>query len=389
MDPTLRRFSIFYFCYYAALGAYTPYIGRWVASLGHGGWVVGAMLGLWYASRIAGPPAWSMASHGSARQGRWFFAGCVLTALCFAGFFFTRGAWALLGVMAAFGFFYNAVMPQFEAMTLAALGDGTARYGRIRVWGSIGFLVVASTYGWLLDRLGDDAYVWLTLPWLLATAAAAWPHRHDPPAPDEPAPRLDASLLRRPGVGRFLVVALLVQLGFGPFYVFYTLHLQAHGHSGLAVGVLWGLGVLVEIALFWQAPRLIARLGADRLIAWCIGLTVLRWAATAWFAGSFAAMAAVQLLHALSFAMFHACCMQRMGELFPGPLGRHGQSLLYAFSSGVGGVLGALMAAALWEGGGGEAAFAGGAIATALAWWVHARGRAREDGSVVAPSTAR
>jgi PPP family 3-phenylpropionic acid transporter len=378
MDPTFRRFSAFYLCYYAALGAYTPYIGRWVDSLGHGGWVVGAMLGLWYASRIVAPPAWSLASHGSARQGAWFVAGCALTALCFCGFFVARQAWALLAVMAAFGLFYNAVMPQFESMTLAALGAQTQRYGRIRVWGSIGFLVVASTYGALLDRLGNAAFVWLTLPLLLATVAAAWPHRHDPPAPAEPAPRLDWSLFARPGVGRFLAVALLMQLGFGPFYVFYTLHLQAHGHSGLAVGVLWGIGVLIEIALFWQAPKVIARIGVMRLIAWCIGLTALRWAATALLAGSFAAMAAVQLLHALSFAMFHACCMQRIGALFPGALGRHGQSLLYGFSSGIGGVLGALMASALWELGGGEVAFLGGAAATAVAWLVHARATAVE-----------
>jgi PPP family 3-phenylpropionic acid transporter len=384
MDPAFRRYSLFYLCYYAALGAYTPYIGRWVASLGHGGWVVGAMLGLWYATRIVGPPAWSMASQRDGRQGRWFVAGCVLTALCFAGFAFTRSAPALLAVMAAFGLFYNAVMPQFEAMTLAALGDGTHRYGRIRVWGSIGFLAVASTYGWLLDRLGDDAFVWLTLPWLVATAAAAWPHRHDPPAPDAPPPRLDVALWTRPGVRSFLAVALLMQLGFGPFYVFYTLHLQAHGHSGLAVGVLWGIGVVIEIALFWQAPKLISRLGAQRLIAWCLGLTVLRWAATGMLAGSFTAMAAMQALHALSFAMFHACCMHRMGELFPGALGKHGQSLLYGFSSGVGGVLGALMAAALWERGGGEAAFVGGAVATAIAAWVHARGRARAAARAVA-----
>jgi PPP family 3-phenylpropionic acid transporter len=379
MDPTFRRFSIFYLFYYAALGAYTPYIGRWVASLGHGGWVVGAMLGLWYATRIVGPPAWSLASHGSPRQGRWFVAGCVLTALCFAGFFFSRSAWALLGVMAAFGLFYNAVMPQFEAMTLAALGADTHRYGRVRVWGSIGFLVVASTYGALLDRLGDAAFVWLTLPLLVGTATAAWPHRRDPPAPTSPAPRLDLTLFRRPGAARFLAVALLMQLGFGPFYVFYTLHLQAHGHDGLAVGVLWGLGVLIEIALFWQAPRLIARIGAARLLAWCLGLTALRWAATGLFADSFAAMAAVQLLHALSFAMFHACCMQRIGALFPGALGRHGQNLYYAFSSGIGGVLGALLAAALWEAGRGQAAFLGGAAVAAIAWWVHLQGMRRRN----------
>jgi PPP family 3-phenylpropionic acid transporter len=384
MDPTFRRFSVFYLCYYAALGAYTPYIGRWVASLGHGGYVVSFMLGLWYASRIVGPPAWIAASHRSTRQGWWLVAGTVLTLVCFAGFLFTRSAAALLTVMALFGLFYNAVMPQFEAMTLTALGADTHRYGRLRVWGSIGFLVVASSFGWLLDTLGDQAFPWLTLPLLAATALAAWPHRHDAPAPDEPRPRLDASMWRRPGVRRFLVVALLMQLGFGPFYAFYTLHLQAHHHDGLHIGVLWGLGVLIEIALFWHAPRLIARFGAMRLIAWCLGVTALRWAVTAVYADSFAVMAAAQCVHALSFAIFHACCMRRVVDLFPGALGRVGQGLLYAFSSGIGGVLGTLMAGWLWENAarssswlritdGGELAFLGGAAVTLVALAVHLR----------------
>jgi PPP family 3-phenylpropionic acid transporter len=380
MDSTFRRYSVFYLCYYAALGAYTPYIGRWVASLGHGGYVVGAMLGLWYASRIVGPPLWIAASHRSTRQGRWFVAGTALTMLCFAGFLFTRSAWALLAVMAVFGLFYNAVMPQFEAMTLAALGTDAHHYGRIRVWGSIGFLVVASSYGWLLDRLGDAAFPWLTLPLLAATVLAAWPHRHDPPAPDAPPPHIDQSLWKRPGVRRFLAVALLMQLGFGPFYVFYTLHLQAAGHDGLAVGALWGLGVLIEIALFWHAPKLIARFGAVRLMAWCLGLTVLRWTITAEFASSLALMALAQLVHAFSFAVFHACCMRRMGDLFPGALGKHGQGLLYSFSSGIGGVLGALLASAMWETGGGPAAFLAGAVATGVALLVHLRTREAPQG---------
>src|SRR6185503_7665680 len=111
MDATFRRFSIFYLCYYSALGAYTPYIGRWVASLGHGGYVVSAMLGLWYGSRVIAPPVWTALIHRSKTPGRWFVAGTALTLLCFAGFTLTRSVWSLLAVMAAFGLFYNAVMP--------------------------------------------------------------------------------------------------------------------------------------------------------------------------------------------------------------------------------------------------------------------------------------
>ena len=372
MDPTFRRYSLFYLCYYAALGAYTPYIGRWVASLGHGGWVVGAMLGLWYASRIVGPPAWSVASHGSARQGRWFVAGCALTALCFAGFFLTRSAWALLAVMALFGLFYNAVMPQFEAMTLTALADRPERYGRLRVWGSIGFLLVAGSYGALLDRAGAQAFPWLALPLFAFMAGCAWTHRADarPPRPQTPAV---GHLWKRPGVRRFLLVAFLMQLGFGPFYVFYTLHLQAHGHTLGTIGALWALGVVIEIALFWQAPKLIARFGAAPLLQLCMAVTALRWLVVGLFADSLAVMALAQTTHALSFAVFHACTMRLMADFFPGERAGAGQSLLYGFSQGLGGVFGALMAALAWESaGGGALAFGLGGAASAVAFALYA-----------------
>ncbi len=371
MDSSFRRFAIFYFCYYAALGAYTPYIGRWVDALGHGGYVIGGMLGLWYGSRIIGPPLWNLLIQRSAQPGRWFLLGAILTTMSFAAFMLTSTAWQLLAVMAIFGLFYNAVMPQFEAMTLAALGTRSGDYGRIRLWGSVGFLLVASSYGWLLDRFGSLSFPAITLPLFVLMIAAAWPHRHDRPHQHVDDIGDAGHLWKRPGVRRFLLVAMLMQIGFGAFYVFYTLHMQAHGHSGMAIGMLWGLGVIVEIAMFWQVPKLIARYGAPRLIGLCVAATVLRWLMTAMLADSLPMMALAQLLHALGFAVFHACCMRQMTEFFPGKRAAAGQSLLYGFSSGLGGVIGALLASLMWDLDGGRGAFLAGAAVAAMAWWLH------------------
>ena len=380
MTPRDRfRFSLFYFCYYAAIGAYTAYVGRWVTSLGHGGFVVGAMLGLWYASRIVAPPAWAALAERSARPGQWLVAGCAFALVCFAGFTVSRSVVALLGVMTAFGFFYNAVLPQFEAMTLTALGTDSHDYGRIRLWGSLGFLLVAGSYGALLDRIGDGAFPWVALPLLVIALLAAWPHRNDTP-PKHITTVADAGhLWKRPGVRRFLLVALLAQAGFGTFYVFFTLHLQAHHHDGLAVGILWAAGVLAEIVMFWFAPGLVARVGASRLLGWCLAIGVVRWALTALYADSFAIMFAAQLTHAFSFAVFQSCCMQLMTAYFPGRRAAAGQSLLYGFSSGVGGVLGAAVAAVLWHFGKGQWAFLGGSALTAGAWLLHAMRSRKRD----------
>lgn len=84
-------------------------------------------------------------------------------------------------------------------------------------------------------------------------------------------------------------------------------------------------------------------------------------------------MFAAQMLHAFGFAIFHACCMRLMSQFFPGKRAAAGQSLLYGFSSGVGGVLGALLSALMWEWQGGAAAFLAAATVTGLAFAIHWR----------------
>jgi PPP family 3-phenylpropionic acid transporter len=373
MPSPLRRYAVFYFCFYAALGAYTPYVARFVDHLGFSGLVAGGMLGLWYGSRILAPPLWSRAVARSGQPGLWLLGGCMLASLGFASFGAVATVPGLFAAMLFFGVFYNAVMPQFEAMTLGAIAGAPEGYGRLRVWGSVGFLVVAGSYGALLDAWGDAFFVWATLPWFGLMVWAAWSFRREPRTalPDGVARVAMRALWARTGTRPLLLLALLVQAGFGAFYVFYTLHLRAHGHDGFAVGMLWVVGVLAEIALFWWAPGLIRRHGVHRLMALCLGLTVLRWVVVALFASSMPLMLAAQLTHALGFALFHACLMQRMAALFPGTEASAGQGLLYGFSSGLGGVIGALLAAGLWEWHGGEAAFLGGAALTLLALALH------------------
>ena len=379
MASPLHRYAVFYFCFYAALGAYTPYIARFVDHLGFDGFVAGGMLGLWYASRIVAPPLWSKAVARSRRPGAWLLAGCLLAFAAFASFGAVSTIAGLFAAMLCFGLFYNAVMPQFEAMTLAAIAGQSEHYGRLRVWGSVGFLVVAGTYGALLDAWGDAFFVWATLPWFALMAWAAWPFRHESQARSGPGEGRVAMrpLWLRAGTRPLLLLALLVQAGFGAFYVFFTLHLRANGHDGFSVGLLWVVGVLAEILLFWWAPGLIRRHGVQRLVTICLVLTIIRWTVVALFPASMPLMVAAQLTHALGFALFHACLMQRMATLFPGHEASAGQGLLYGFSSGLGGVVGALVAAVLWEWEGGVAAFLGGAALTALAMVLHlARGGA-------------
>lgn len=368
------RLSAFYFAYLAALGGYAPYFAPWLETRGLRPLEIGVVMSLWYATRVFAPPWWGAAAARAPRPIRWLRAGTLLTLASFALFLLPLGFAAILAVMLVFASVYNAVMPQFEALTLDHLGARRSAYARIRVWGSVGFVLANLGFGWLLQRLG---YPWLIasmLPLFALLVVAAWCNVDAPAqAGDAPAGSWRADALPRLREGplqTFLLSALCMQLSHGAFYVFLSLHLDRAGWSAQAIGGFWAIGVLAEILAFVCLPRWLPRLDARTLMAACFAIGTLRWLVTAWLPQHGWAIGLAQCGHAFTFAVFHASCMQVIGAYFPGRSGVHGQGLLYGLGSGLGGVLGALYAGGLWELGGGQASFLGAAAVSAAGGWL-------------------
>jgi PPP family 3-phenylpropionic acid transporter len=368
MVPAIRL-SSFYFAYYAALGAFTPYWSLYLQGLGQDVAAISILMSLWYATRIIAPSTWSTLAARSSRPIRWLRVGCLLTVLSFAMFLVPHDFTALLVIMCVFCFMYNAVMPQFESITLSHLVGRSERYGGIRVWGSIGFVVVVAMFGMILERIAVTALPWLMLPLFAAMAIAAF--YNDYGRPPSGATVVDSSSfiarLRRPQVIAFFVVALLMQISFGPYYTFYSIYLDEHGYRTSALGIYWSIGVIVEILVFAFSAWMFRRWNAAIVLLASLIAASVRWAMIALWPESAIWMAIAQLLHALSFAAFFAASMQFLVLFFPGRQNGHAQGIYYGFSSGIGGVLGALLSGQVWKAAGGETAFLLGSAAAALA----------------------
>lgn len=374
------RLSSYYLAYYAALGAFTPYWAMHLQARGMSITAISVMMSLWYATRVVAPTAWASLAGASPKPIRWLRIGSVLTLASFACFLPPQPEWSLYAVMVAFCFFYNAVMPQFEAITLGHLGADAHRYGTIRVWGSIGFILVTTGFGWLIERRGAGMLPWAMLPLFALMAASAFANRDA----GHVGPRGRAgpefwSIVRQPRVAAFLVAAFLEQLSFGPYYTFFSVYMDALGYPTRVLGLMWTVGVVFEVAVFFTIARLFRRWDASWLLLVSMASAVLRWWATALWPENLAVMLAAQATHALSFAAFFAAAMQLLAQHFPGRLNGHAQGLFYGFSSGLGGVLGALVAGQLWPWGDGRVAFlAAGAFALlgcVITWiWVVPRG---------------
>ena len=209
------------------------------------------------------------------------------------------------------------------------------------------------------------------LPWLMAAAMAVlaavtvW-------LPEQRAPRAargSASLgerLREPAVIAFLASAFLMIFAHGALYAFYSLFLERLGYGTTAIGVIWGIGVVAEIALFTLQRRLFDRIPAMRLLAFSFAVCALRFALIGASGGALLVLVAAQLMHAITFGLHHSASMAVLHRWFEPAQQARAQAAFIVVAYGFGGSLGGLAAGALWEHVSPSAAFLGAAVAGAL-----------------------
>ncbi|MDG4607254.1 MAG: MFS transporter [Candidatus Contendobacter sp.] len=369
------RLSGFYLFYFAALGVLIPYWGLYLQALGFDPARIGELTAIPQATKLVAPNLWGWLADRSGWRMRMVRWACLATALSFAGVYAAGNSYlglALVGLL--FSFFWNAALPQFEAITLNHLGEHTHRYSQVRLWGSVGFVVAAVGVGFLVQdwgigivpalMLGLFGVLWLNS--LLVSERSAAPR-------DQAAPRF-GRVLRQPAVIAFFTACFLNQAAHGAYYGFFSLYLEGCGYSRESIGLLWGLGVTVEVGMFLLMHRLLPRFGPRRLMLVALALAALRWWLIGHFARELPILLFAQTLHAFSFGVFHAVSMHLLHQFFPGSLQGRGQALYSSLSFGAGNAVGSLAAGYVWQGLGATAMFDLATALGALGWWVAWRG---------------
>ncbi len=343
------RLSGFYLFYFAALGALVPYWGLYLKQLGFSPVEIGQLMALPMATKFVAPYVWGWLGDHLGRRMAIVRLGSLLTSLIFLAVFWLQGFWALGLAMALFSFFWNAVLPQFEAVTLVYLRERVARYARIRVWGSIGFIITVALLGVAVDRQGPA----VVLPVLFAIYLGIWLSSLLVPDPEQvSSPRQQPSILtilRRPPVIAFFLVCFLLQAGHGTYYSFYSIYMEEWGYSKTLIGQLWALGVIAEVVVFLFMHRLLHRFGARRVLLASLLLAAVRWLVIGGFPESLPLLLGAQLLHAASFGTFHASAIHLVHHYFTGRHQGRGQALYSSLSFGAGGAVGSLYSGYLWN----------------------------------------
>lgn len=376
MVPVTYRLGLFYFVFFGAVGAMTPFWTLFLRERGLDADAIGAVVALMTITKVIAPNFWGWLADVKVGRLATIRFGAAMSALVFAGMFVPGGFWWLALVAGLYGFFQQGVLPQFEALTLTHLQSETSRYARIRIWGSIGFIVTVVGVGALLDRLGPGWLPAMVVPLLAVTAVVCFsvgtPGRA---ANAEGAAVLKSDELPVKSIAAFLVASLLMAMSHGPFYVFFSIHLANLGYSGALTGQLWALGVVAEIGAFYVMAQLVHRFGLRRLFLLCFFLGAVRWVLVAEFAHQLMVLAFSQVLHAATFGIFHASAVQLVHRYFPEPYRGRGQGLYSGLGFGLGGGLGSLGSGLLWHHAGAYTTWVSAALVSALglvvAWvWV-------------------
>ncbi len=369
------RLSSFYLFYFAALGVLAPYWSLYLKGLGFDAVAIGQLMAIPMATKLIAPYVWGWLGDHLGHRMSIVRLGSLLTTIIFSSVFWVTGFWQLGAAMVLFSFFWNAVLPQFEAVTFDYLGKDVSRYARVRVWGSVGFILTVLALGLLVDLYGPRSI----LPVLLSFYGAIWlssltvRDKDSKLHPIEQPPILE--ILRLPAVIAFFVVCFLLQAGHGAYYGFYSIYMESVGYSKTVIGLFWAIGVLAEVIVFIFMHRLLKRFGARRVLMASLGLAVLRWILIGNFPHSLAAILSAQTLHAATFGTFHAAAIHLVHHYFTGKHQGRGQALYSSLSFGAGGAMGTLASGFLWDSAGPSVAFGISAglsfLALLIAWrWV-------------------
>ena len=242
-------------------------------------------------------------------------------------------------------------MPLGESATVHALFKDNSfdkRYGRLRLWGSIGFIAMVLFAGELFQRKGIELYPIVGAVILTFLALVTF-RLHEPKMVRRKMVKGELLIvLLNPDVRWFLLSGFFMIFAHAALYVFYSLYLADLGYDKFQIGLFWALGVAAEVIFFYFQSKVLSRLDAEVILQIAFGIGVFRFILMAFFPLTWVLILA-QLMHAGTFGAHHSAATKLLQRWFTGPLQARGQALMATVSYGLGGTLGGLLAGWLWD----------------------------------------
>ena len=326
------------------MGVFLPYFNLYCYHLGFSGFEIGSLSAIRSITMVVFSIIWGILADRY-RARRAIYIGChAASAIIWCGFLFTTSFPAMVLLTMAYGLFYAPLISFLEAFAMDALGDDKRHYGRLRVWGSISFIVTVILVGRLIDARGSNTILGLILGGSLLLAVVSTGVRR---LPQISAPFSDGLQIRAffsPRIRAFLCCAFLMLFSHGAYYGFFSIHLEMLGFGKAFVGVCWAVASGAEILVMVNSRRLFSRFSLEHVLLVSFAAATLRWGVLGVIDGAPAILIA-QGLHAVTYGAFHIASIIYVDNASDPALKTMGQAVNNAVTYGLG-----LMAGFLFSG---------------------------------------
>ncbi|MDU4005011.1 3-phenylpropionate MFS transporter [Pluralibacter gergoviae] len=307
-----RWLALSYFTYFFSYGIFLPFWSVWLAGVGLTPESIGILLGVGLVARFLGSLLIAPRVTDPSRLIR-VLRGLALLSLLFVLAFWldTRFA-SLMIVMIGFNLFFSPLVPLTDALANTWQKQITMDYGRVRLWGSVAFVIGSALVGKLVSLYDYQAILALLS---LSIASMLLGMLITPSVMPQGEARQQASAGWRAWRAlaqenwRFLACVCLLQGAHAAYYGFSAIYWQEAGYSASAVGYLWSLGVVAEVIIFAVSKKVFSRFSArDLLLLSCL-CGVVRWGIMGWTT-ALPWLLVAQVLHCGTFTVCHLAAMR-------------------------------------------------------------------------------
>lgn len=350
--------ALTYFLLLAGTGAWVPFLALHLQRRGFEGAEVGGMLAALSVGRIAATPFWAWLGDRTGKGTRLLQLAAVLSTGGAALAIGSDSLLAMVGALALYAACRGPMGPLLDAHTVAALeraGHNPHRYGRVRLWGSVGFLAAGFYAGTRADADPDFPMRLAVGLWAVgAVATFAFPTRVQA-VPAAPGPALRALVQRRWFVP-WVIGCVLQGLSLSAYDSLYAVHISAQGLPSWWTGAALVAGVSMEVSVMAAGPWVLQRWSPWRMLIVGAVVAAARWGLTAWLHDGLP-LTLVQALHGVSFAAFWLGGVELMRREAPSAIRASAQALFTVASYGLGPLLMSGMTALLLDRHGTQAIF--------------------------------
>jgi PPP family 3-phenylpropionic acid transporter len=327
------RLSFLYIAIFLFVGVGLPFWPVWLADKGITAAEIGILLSLSGWTKIVGNPLIAQIADRRGDLRAVLIAAAVASLATFALFGVTEGFWTFLVVTTISSIGISVLTPLSDSLTMRMVATHGIDYGRVRLWGSVSFILAGLAAGWLIAGRSPS----IVLPLLLGCLALTVLSTVTLPAARGPVGTVSLAawlqLLRDRRLLLFILAAGFIQSSHAMLYGFGSLRWLEAGYSEDAVGLLWAIGVVAEVILFAFGAILVRQLGPVGLLLLGGVAGMLRWVLFALFT-SLPVLVLIQLLHALTFAATHLAAVYFLVRQAPAGLAATAQGLYGAIAWG-------------------------------------------------------